>query len=104
MHVLKPPVSTSIEKPRTPSTDVRGFFARRGFPSAPFSSLPCALLAELRREFRQRLLSKAGVIADAYRRILIGRDCCRQVKDDLKAQIAAIERYEAAASDTDFTE
>lgn len=37
-------------------------------------------------------------------RILIGRDCCRQVKDDLKAQIAAIERYEAAASDTDFTE
>ena len=74
VHILKPPVSTSVEKLRTPSTDVRGFFAQRGFLSAPFSSLPCALLARLRHEFRQRLLSKAGVIADVHRRILDGDD------------------------------
>ena len=35
-------------------------------------------------------------------RILIGADCCRQVKADLREQIADIESYESLASATDF--
>lgn len=35
-------------------------------------------------------------------RILIGADCCRQVKTDLREQIADIESYESLASATDF--
>lgn len=78
-----------------------GAFSRGAASPARLSHLfPVACLRSFAASFRQRLLSKAGVIADVHRRILIGRDCCRQVKDDLKAQIAAIERYEAA-SDAD---
>lgn len=37
-------------------------------------------------------------------RILIGKDCCEQVKDDLKEQIASIESYEEASAKTNFAE
>ena len=37
-------------------------------------------------------------------RILIGKDCCKQVKDDLKEQIASIESYEEASAKTNFAE
>lgn len=35
-------------------------------------------------------------------RILIGEDCCRQVKEDLQAQIQEIETYEKEALQTDY--
>lgn len=38
------------------------------------------------------------------KRILIGKNCCVQVKDDLKSQIAEIESYEKDSSKTDFAE
>lgn len=38
------------------------------------------------------------------KRLLIGRLCCEQVRDDLEAQIDEIGTYEAASSQTDFDE
>jgi NAD(P)-dependent dehydrogenase (short-subunit alcohol dehydrogenase family) len=35
-------------------------------------------------------------------RLLIGRDCCRQVKEDLRKQLEEIESYEEMSSQTDF--
>lgn len=49
-------------------------------------------------------MEKVWFITGANRgfRILIGKDCCQQVKADLHDQLQDIKRYEQAASRTDF--